>query len=597
MYLKQAVIENSGSLRRLSVNLPFTAAGLPTPLILVGGNGGGKTNFLSTVADALFEAAAAHYDNVLPSRGAGRAWFRLVGGHTVTTGTLGGFSLLRFEEAGESLFYREKAGQVNPTTASTRVPNEFAGQLNWPEEGSFKDFGIGDDRSRTVFAEGVYAYFPSSRSEVPYWLNREAIPEVTFDTAPHFSKRLTKPIYVEHALEQFKQWLIGVLADTRMEIRSHLVDGAIQWSFLGDPTNATRSSEVLMSCNALLQDIMSDPSMFFQWTGRRSSEKVAVVGNGQIALPNLDALSAGQSILLAMFGTILRYGDLSRGASNIDLASIKGICLIDEVDAHVHIELQHKVLPKLIKLFPKVQFILSSHSPLFVLGMEKEFGPEGIQVIEMPNGVPVGAESYAEFGKALEALAATGAFTKKVVAEAHRDGKPIVYVEGETDAPYLKRAAVLRGRADLLEQCDIEWIGAKDEGGQGFHTGKDALKHTLSVLRANPKLAGHHILLLYDNDTNVVDQDYDGFSVRKLPFNPNNEKVSAGIENLLSADCIEDRFYRIKETKKPNGDTMVSRTLRKADLCEAICSGGTAEQFTAFDEGLNTIGNYLSQAR
>ena len=168
------------------------------------------------------------------------------------------------------------------------------------------------------------------------------------------------------------------------------------------------------------------------------------------------------------------------------------------------------------------------------------------------------------------------------------------YVEGETDAPYLKRAAVLRGRADLLERCDIEWIGAKDEGGQGFHTGKDALKHTLSVLRANPKLASRHILLLHDNDTSVLNQDYDGFSVRKLSINLNNKKILAGIENLLSEDCIEEKFYQVRETKKANGDTTISRTLRKTDLCEAMCLGGTREQFAAFDEPLSIIGSFLA---
>jgi hypothetical protein len=174
MYLKQIAIENSGSLRSLGLTLAFTPEGLPKPLILVGGNGSGKTNLLSTVADAFFEAAAVHYDNVLPSRGAGRSWFRVSGGRNLTAGTPGGFSLLRFDDAGMTRFFREKAGTVSPTMAAVRVPTDFASQLNWQEEGSVKNFDIDDDRSQAVFAGGVYTYFPSSRSEVPYWLNREA---------------------------------------------------------------------------------------------------------------------------------------------------------------------------------------------------------------------------------------------------------------------------------------------------------------------------------------------------------------------------------------------------------------------------------------
>jgi len=330
--------------------------------------------------------------------------------------------------------------------------------------------------------------------------------------------------------------------------------------------------------------------------GRNSPDKVAVASGKDVILPSLDALSSGQSILLGMFGTILRYGDISRDGPQLDLASIEGICLVDEIDAHIHVELQHKILPKLIKLFPKVQFLLSSHSPIFVLGMEKEFGSEGIQVVEMPDGIPVGAETYAEFGRALEALAATGAFTEKVVFEARAAGKPIVYVEGETDAPYLKRAAQLLGKAELLDRCDIEWIGNKDENGQGFHTGKDALKHTLSVLRANPNLVKRNILLLHDNDSNISNLDYDGFAVRRLPVNDGNQKVRAGIENLLSQNCIEDKFYQTRETKKLNGDSNRSRTLRKRELCDSVCANGTADDFIAFGAALEIIESYLEIA-
>ena len=44
-----------------------------------------------------------------------------------------------------------------------------------------------------------------------------------------------------------------------------------------------------------------------------------------------------------------------------------GIVLIDEVDAHLHLSLQKDILPLLTGLFPRIQFIVTTHSP-FVLG-------------------------------------------------------------------------------------------------------------------------------------------------------------------------------------------------------------------------------------
>jgi len=449
MYLKQAVVENNGPLRWIDVSLGFFENGCPKPLILVGGNGSGKTNLLSLIADALFEAAAVHYDDVLPSQGFGRAWFRIVGGRVTTIGTAGGFSLLRFDDAGTARFYKEKGGSVDPNAATLRLPQEFQGQVNWPTEGAFKEFSIDDDRSRLMFNEGVYTYFPSNRSEIPHWLNRDVVPETEFDVVPRFSKRLRRPIYVDRALDKFKQWMIGVITDSRADVGIGFSNGTPELQLYGNNNNSLLSTQVLSICNKIIRAIMDDNQVRFVWLGRKSPDKIAVARGQEIVLPNLDALSSGQSILLGMFGAILQYGDVSANGHALNLENLEGICLIDEVDAHIHIELQNKVLPNLMRMFPRIQFIVSSHSPIFVLGMEKEYGPDGIRVLEMPNGIPVGAETYVEFGKALEAMAATGAFTEKVVAETKKIGKPIIYVEGETDAPYLICAARVLGSGPI----------------------------------------------------------------------------------------------------------------------------------------------------
>ena len=48
------------------------------------------------------------------------------------------------------------------------------------------------------------------------------------------------------------------------------------------------------------------------------------------------------------------------------LYDLQGIVLIDEIETHLHVELQKKVLPFLTKFFPNIQFIVTTHSP-FVL--------------------------------------------------------------------------------------------------------------------------------------------------------------------------------------------------------------------------------------
>jgi hypothetical protein len=333
--------------------------------------------------------------------------------------------------------------------------------------------------------------------------------------------------------------------------------------------------------------------VYFVWLGRNSPEKLAIARGNELVLPNIDALSGGQSILLGLFGTLLRYADQSQSGSGLDLSMTEGICVVDEIDSHIHVELQHRILPSLMALFPKVQFIVSSHSPLFVLGMKQRFGEDGFQLVEMPGGKMVTSETYAEFGRAMEVLAATEVFNKKLLSETSKGGVPIVFVEGETDAPYLRRAAEVLERSRLLQRCEIQWIGAKDEGGQGFNTGKPALDHTLSVLRANPRLTNRPILLLYDNDAKKADSDIGEVWVRSMPTNEANTKVEAGIENLLAEAAITEGDYQTIESIKANGDVVIRKTLRKAELCQRICDGGSVDDFSAFALALDTVEIYL----
>jgi len=40
-----------------------------------------------------------------------------------------------------------------------------------------------------------------------------------------------------------------------------------------------------------------------------------------------------------------------------------GIVLIDEIEAHLHLSLQEKILPAFTNFFPRIQFIIATHSP------------------------------------------------------------------------------------------------------------------------------------------------------------------------------------------------------------------------------------------
>jgi predicted ATP-binding protein involved in virulence len=86
----------------------------------------------------------------------------------------------------------------------------------------------------------------------------------------------------------------------------------------------------------------------------------------------LNDLAAGYRSILTMIGDMVMR--LSQVEGN-DITDLKGFVLIDEIDAHLHPKYQYE-LPKLLSdVFPKVQFIVTTHSPIPILGLPENNKP------------------------------------------------------------------------------------------------------------------------------------------------------------------------------------------------------------------------------
>ncbi len=105
-------------------------------------------------------------------------------------------------------------------------------------------------------------------------------------------------------------------------------------------------------------------------------------------------LSSGLKSLMAMLGDMmLRLFD--QQPEILDPAELGGIVLIDEIDIHLHPKWQKKIPQILNQNFPKVQFIVSTHSPIPLLGAPKESRiyvvkrnmASGISIIRMDDKV------------------------------------------------------------------------------------------------------------------------------------------------------------------------------------------------------------------
>lgn len=73
-------------------------------------------------------------------------------------------------------------------------------------------------------------------------------------------------------------------------------------------------------------------------------------------------LSAGYSSILSIYTDLIMRVEMWGVLPD----NIQGIIFIDEIDAHLHVSLQKQILRFFIKSFPKIQFIVTTHSPFVV---------------------------------------------------------------------------------------------------------------------------------------------------------------------------------------------------------------------------------------
>ena len=77
-------------------------------------------------------------------------------------------------------------------------------------------------------------------------------------------------------------------------------------------------------------------------------------------------LSSGYSAIFDIVSEIMMRMSLD----SLIVYDKPGIVLIDEIDTHLHIELQKNILPFLTSFFPNIQFIVTTHSPFVLTSVE-----------------------------------------------------------------------------------------------------------------------------------------------------------------------------------------------------------------------------------
>jgi hypothetical protein len=114
---------------------------------------------------------------------------------------------------------------------------------------------------------------------------------------------------------------------------------------------------------SLLNELLAPNAEVVPQPGYTSSQEY-LFHIGGADLP-MQALSDGYRAYVGWIADLL-YHVCMGAPSGLKLVENRGVVLVDEVDLHLHPEWQQRVIPTLARVFPHLQFILTSHSPLLV---------------------------------------------------------------------------------------------------------------------------------------------------------------------------------------------------------------------------------------
>ncbi len=152
-------------------------------------------------------------------------------------------------------------------------------------------------------------------------------------------------------LDSLKQWLVNLDARINYEA-SHAS---------ADP----RYGQLLHRFFDVVNRVTPGLRLEFGHVNPDTHEVTVITDDGEVPI---EIVSQGMTSLVAWVGVLLRrlyevYGETA------DPTGQYALVLVDEIDAHMHPEWQQAVVGQLREIFPRVQFIATTHSPLVVGGM------------------------------------------------------------------------------------------------------------------------------------------------------------------------------------------------------------------------------------
>ena len=155
----------------------------------------------------------------------------------------------------------------------------------------------------------------------------------------------------------------GIKQTSTQEFLKFLADLKIQEALARNEKlekDANQIREWFVNFEGLLGEIFQDKDLQLHFNYKDYSFKILTKGKEFKFTELSDGFAAVLDIVVDLILKMQHKNQLIR------VYECEGIVLVDEIETHLHLELQKVIMPLLTKIFPNIQFIVTTHSP-FVL--------------------------------------------------------------------------------------------------------------------------------------------------------------------------------------------------------------------------------------
>ena len=162
----------------------------------------------------------------------------------------------------------------------------------------------------------------------------------------------------------------------------------------GDQTTANQIQKWFDRFDSALQILLDEESIHIEYDYKKYNFKIRQNGREPFSF---NELSDGySSVIYIVSDLILRMEKNWLLEDKISEYDYQGIVLIDELETHLHIELQKKIFPFLTKFFPRIQFIVTTHSPYILNSISNAKAYDLERQVELDNLSGFSSDDLAE---------------------------------------------------------------------------------------------------------------------------------------------------------------------------------------------------------